>query len=82
VEYHSHPQIHDFDGANVGDHPLVKRLMRGVFKERPSRRANPMLWDPLKVLDIFQHGPLDLSHSKLMRKGGLSNGPCHRQEGS
>jgi hypothetical protein len=23
------------DGVNIGDHPLVKRLMRGVFKERP-----------------------------------------------
>jgi hypothetical protein len=23
------------DGVNMGDHPLVKRLMRGVFKERP-----------------------------------------------
>jgi hypothetical protein len=41
------------DGAKVGDHPLVKRLMSGVFNERPSRRANPALWDLLKVLSIF-----------------------------
>jgi hypothetical protein len=45
------------DGVNIGDHPLVKRLMRGVFKERPSRRANPAPWDLLKVLDIFQRWP-------------------------
>jgi hypothetical protein len=35
------------DGANIGDHPLVKRLMSGIFNERPSRRANPESWDPL-----------------------------------
>jgi hypothetical protein len=49
----------------------IKRLMRGVFKERPSRRANPAPWDPLKVLDIFQHWPVDLPLSKLMRKGAF-----------
>jgi hypothetical protein len=41
------------DGVNIGDHPLVKQLMRGVFRERPLRRANPMLWDHLKVLNVF-----------------------------
>jgi hypothetical protein len=59
------------DGVNIGDHPLVKRLMRGVFKERPSRQANPSPWDPLKVLDIFQRWPVDLPLSKLMRKGAF-----------
>jgi hypothetical protein len=70
------------DGVNMGDHPLVKRLMRGVFKERPWRRANPALWDPFKVLDIFQHWPVDLPPFQAYAEGGLSNGPCHRQEGS
>jgi hypothetical protein len=59
------------DGVNIGDHPLVKRLMRGVFKERSSRRANPAPWDPLKVLDVFKHWPVDLPLSKLMRKGAF-----------
>jgi hypothetical protein len=59
------------DGVNIGDHPLIKRLMRGVFKERPSRLANPAPWDPLKVLDIFQHWPVDLPLSKLMLKGAF-----------
>jgi hypothetical protein len=59
------------DGVNIGDHPLVKRLMRGVFKERPSRWADPAPWDPLKVLDIFQHWPVDLLLSKLMQKGAF-----------
>jgi hypothetical protein len=51
------------DGARVGDHPLVKRLMSGVFNERPSRRANPALWNPLKVLSIFQHWPVSRDES-------------------
>jgi hypothetical protein len=56
------------DGVNIGDHPLIKRLMRGVFKTRPSRRANPTPWDPLKVFHIFQQWPVELSLSQLMRK--------------
>jgi hypothetical protein len=43
------------DVAKIGDHPLVKRLMSGIFNERPSHRANPALLDPLKVLSVFQH---------------------------
>jgi hypothetical protein len=62
------PQV---DGVNIGDHPLVKRLMRGVFKKRPSRRATPAPWDPLKVFDIFQQWPVELPLSKLMRKGAF-----------
>jgi hypothetical protein len=34
------------DGVRVGDHPLIKRLMSGVFNERPPRRDAPKLWDP------------------------------------
>jgi hypothetical protein len=59
------------DGAKVGDRPLVKRLMSGVFNERPSRRANPALWDPLKVLNVFQHWPVSLPFSSLIRKGAF-----------
>jgi hypothetical protein len=55
------------DGTKVGDHPLVKRLMSGIFNDRPSRRANPALWDPLKVLSVFQHWPVSLPLSSLMR---------------
>jgi hypothetical protein len=59
------------DGAKVGDHPLVKRLMSGIFNERPSRRANPALWDSLKVLSVFQHWPVSPPLSSLMRKGAF-----------
>jgi hypothetical protein len=59
------------DGVRVGDHPLVKRLMSGVFNKRPSRRAAPALWDPLKVLSVFQHWPVNLPLSSLMWKGAF-----------
>jgi hypothetical protein len=59
------------NGAKVGVHPLVKRLMSGIFNERPSRRANPALWDPLKVLSVFRHWPVRLPLSSLMRKGAF-----------
>jgi hypothetical protein len=59
------------DGVQVGDHPLVKRLMSGVFNERPPCWHAPMLWDPLKVLSVFQHWPVNLPLSSLMRKGAF-----------
>jgi hypothetical protein len=59
------------DGAMAGDHPLVKRLMNGVFNERPSPRVNPALWDLLKVLSVFQHWPVSLPLSSLMQKGAF-----------
>jgi hypothetical protein len=59
------------DGARVGDHPIVKKLMSGVFNKRPSRRPNPELWDALKVLNVFQHWPVDLPLSNLIRKGAF-----------
>jgi hypothetical protein len=59
------------DGARVGDHPLVRKLMSGVFNKRPPRRAKPELWDPLKVLNVFQHWPVELPLSSLIRKGAF-----------
>jgi hypothetical protein len=59
------------DCIRVGHHPLIKKLMSDVFNKRPSRRANPALWDPLKVLSIFQHWPVDLPLSNLIRKGAF-----------
>jgi hypothetical protein len=61
MEHHQHPKVrhlHDFgpvDGVVIGEHPLVTRLMKGVFMKRPSRRKVPVVWNPSKVLDVFQH---------------------------
>jgi hypothetical protein len=51
--------------------------MSGVFNERPSRRANPALRDPLKVLSVFQHWPVSLQSYTERR---FLDGPYHRQE--
>jgi hypothetical protein len=59
------------DGGRVRDHPLIKRLMSGVFNERPPRWDAPTLWDPLKVFSVFQHWPVDLPLSSLMHKGAF-----------
>jgi hypothetical protein len=45
--------------------------MSGVFNERPPRRDALTLWDPLKVFSVFQHWPVDLPLSSLMRKGAF-----------
>jgi hypothetical protein len=56
------------NSVSIREHHIVTRLMDGVFDERP---PVPTLWDPLKVLRVFQHWPVDLSLSGLMRKGTL-----------
>jgi hypothetical protein len=45
--------------------------MSGVFNERPPRWDAPALWDPLKVLSVFQHWPVNLPLSSLMRKSAF-----------
>jgi hypothetical protein len=57
------------DGVRVGNHPLVKKLVSGVFNMRPPRRGKPELWGPMKVLDVFQHWPVEWPLSDLIRKG-------------
>jgi hypothetical protein len=59
------------NGVLVGEHPIVKRLMGGVFNKRPPRPEAPALWDPLKVLSVFQDWPVVLPLSSLMRKGAF-----------
>jgi hypothetical protein len=74
MEHHRYPlvgHLDDIDGVLVGEHPIIKRLMGGVFNKRPPRREAPTLWDPLKVLSVFQHWPVDLPLSSLMRKGAF-----------
>ena len=56
------------DGLPVGQLPLVKRLMKGIFTKRPLPRKIPAVWNPSKVLDLFQSWPLPLSLAQLLRK--------------
>jgi hypothetical protein len=58
----------NFDGAPLGGHPLITRLMKGVFTKRPPTRKVPSVWDPALVLGRFMQWSLPLSHAQLLRK--------------
>ena len=42
------------DGKPVGSHPLVVRLLKGVFNTRPSLPKNTVTWDPQILLDYLR----------------------------
>ena len=56
------------DGIAVGDHDLVKRLIKGIFHRRPPHRRLFQAWDVGKVFTVFSalKSPLDFRH--LLRK--------------
>ena len=59
------PQV---DGAPTGQHPMVKRLMKGVFNQRPpSRRLYPS-WNASDVVKIFEEWPSPPQFKDLIRK--------------
>ena len=46
------------DGVVVGKHPLVSRLMKGIYNQRPPKARYPFTWDVKEVLDhIRSWGP-------------------------
>jgi hypothetical protein len=56
------------DGAPIGSHPLITRLVKGVFTKWPPSRKVPSVWDPVPVKDLFMHWSLPLSLAQLVRK--------------
>ena len=42
------------DGYEVGQHPLVSRLMKGGFNQRPPKPRYEVTWDVSKVLDHIE----------------------------
>ena len=42
------------DGYEVGQHPLVSRLMKGAFNQRPPKPRYEVTWDVSKVLDHIE----------------------------
>lgn len=56
------------DGQSIGSHPLIKRMLRGVFLERPALPKYKVTWDvtlvlnflkrmaPSRGLSLLQHG--------------------------
>ena len=41
------------DGYEVGQHPLVSRLLKGVFNQRPPKPRYEVTWDVTKVLNYI-----------------------------
>ena len=58
------------DGTFVGKHPLVSRLRKGIFQEKPPRPKYTEIWDALIVLIYLQSlSPVDtLSLKELTLK--------------
>ena len=47
--------VHDkVDGELVGQHPLISRLLKGAFNERPPRPKYHSVWDVDLVLNMFR----------------------------
>ena len=46
-----------FDGRPAGQHPLICRLMQGVFNSRPPQPKNVILWDVEEVLRYLEALP-------------------------
>ena len=57
------------EGGSLGSHPLIVRIMKGVFKEAPSRPRYSETWDPNIVLEYVSKRKIvdlclrDLSHN-------------------
>ena len=62
----SHPQL---DNVNVGSHPLVSRLLKGMFNARPPAPRLSVSWDVAVVVEYFRSCPSEgLSTLELGRK--------------
>jgi hypothetical protein len=49
-------------------HPLITRLVKGVFTKRPPTRKVLLVWNPALVLDCFMYWSFPLSRAQLVRK--------------
>ena len=56
------------DGVPVGAHPLVKRLLKGVFHRRPPRRRLFPSWDAGAIFAVFNSWTRPLAPFQLLRK--------------
>ena len=48
--------LHHIDGRPVGQHPIVCRLLQGMFNERPPAPRYQQVWDVSLVVRYFQAG--------------------------
>ena len=63
----THPQV---DGNAVGKHPIICRLMQGMFNERPTEPRYTEIWDIDQVLSYLEQmeDPKDLTFKQLTLK--------------
>jgi hypothetical protein len=59
------------DGKAVGKHPVILKLMKGIFNRRPTKIEIPNVWDSSRVLNLFQHWPIPLTLCNLIKKGAF-----------
>ena len=55
-------------GFSIGDHPLVSRLVHGIFLKRPPSRRVFQEWNVGDVLDVFRSWQSPVPHRRLQRK--------------
>ena len=60
-----------FDGVAVGDHPLIGRLIKGVFNQRPPSRRIYDAWDVGKAFQVFADWIPPLSMKQVQRKAAF-----------
>jgi hypothetical protein len=58
--------LSDAEHVTVGDHPLIKRFLRGVFNEKPSLPRYKSVWDVSQVLDWLKGLDIDTIALKLL----------------
>ena len=60
-----------FDGFSIGNHPLVSRLVKGVFQKRPPSRRIFQPWNVGDVLNVFRAWTSPLTLQQLQRKAAF-----------
>lgn len=60
----------NLDGVKLGEHFLVKRFLKGIYKLRPPTSKYNVTWDASLVLQLFEQWPnnSELTFAQLSRK--------------
>ena len=65
-QLHAHPQV---DNVDVGSHPLVQRLLKGMFNSRPPVSHDNKSWNTSIVVEYIEScSTEELSALKLGKK--------------
>jgi site-specific recombinase XerD len=62
--------LEPLEGHNIGEHPLVVQLLKGIFNSKPPRPRYDVMWDPDDVIQFFMSAKdnADLSFAVLSYK--------------